>query len=131
LRTKESWEKALLCAQAALDKKAYDLVILEVGEFTTLAEYFVVCTGRSDIQVQAICRAIEESLARAKMKPLAIEGYPHGQWVLIDCGDVIIHVLYESAREFYNIEGLWGQAPRRELPEPYNAQAQHLRLATA
>jgi len=131
LRTKESWEKALLCAQAALDKKAYDLVILEVGEFTTIAEYFVVWTGRSDIQVQAICRSIEEALAKARMKPLAIEGFTHGQWVLIDCGDVIVHVLYETAREFYNIEGLWGQAPRRQLPEPYNAQAQHLRLATA
>jgi len=131
LRTKDSWEKALLCAQAALDKKAYDLVILEVGEFTRIAEYFVVCTGRSDIQVQAIGRAIEEALAQAKMKPLAVEGFTHGQWVLIDCADVIIHVLYESAREFYNIEGLWGQAPRRQLPEPYNAQAQHLRLATA
>jgi len=131
LRTIEGWEKALLCAQAALDKKAYDLVILEVGEFTTIAEYFVVCTGRSDIQVQAICRAIEEALAKTKAKPLAIEGFTHGQWVLIDCADVVIHVFYETARQFYNIEGLWGQAPRRALPEPYQTQAQSLHIATA
>jgi ribosome-associated protein len=131
LRTNESWEKALLCAQAALDKKAYDLVILEVGEFTTIAQYFVVCTGRSDIQVQAICRAIEEALEKAKSKPLAIEGFTHGQWVLIDCGDVVIHVFYETARQFYNIEGLWGQAPQRQLPEPYHTQSQHLRIANA
>lgn len=131
MRTNESWEKALLCAQAALDKKAYDLVILEVGEFTTIAEYFVVCTGRSDIQVQAISRAIEEALIKVRTKPLAIEGFTHGQWVLIDCADVLIHVFYETARQFYNIEGLWGQAPRRELPEPYHTQAQSLHIATA
>jgi ribosome-associated protein len=131
LRTTESWEKALLCAQAALDKKAYDLVILEVGEFTSIAEYFVICTGRSDIQVQAISRAIEEALAKAKTKPLAIEGYTHGQWILMDCGDVIVHIFYETARQFYNIEGLWGQVPRQQLPEPYHTQAQSLSTATA
>ena len=96
-----------------------------------MADYFVICTGRSDIQVQAICRAVEETLAKASIHPLAIEGYTHGQWVLIDYGDVIVHVFYETVREFYNLEGLWGQAPRRELPEPYHTQARHLRTATA
>lgn len=131
MKSNESWEKALRCAQAALDKKAHDLVILEVGDFTSVADYFVICTARSDIQVQAICRAIEEVLAKAGIKPLAIEGFTHGQWVLIDCGDVVIHIFYETARQFYNLEGLWGQAPQRLLPEPYNSQAQHLRIATA
>jgi ribosome silencing factor RsfS/YbeB/iojap len=79
----------------------------------------------------SICRAIEEALAKAKAKPLAVEGFTHGQWVLIDCGDVVIHVFYETARQFYNIEGLWGQAPRRQLPEPYHTQSQHLRIANA
>jgi len=131
VKADQSWQKALLCAQAALDKKAYDLLILEVSALTSVADYFVLCTGRSDIQVQAICRAIEEALAKTNIRLLAIEGYTHGQWVLIDCGDVVVHVFYENVREFYNLEGLWVQAPRRQLPEPYHSQAQHLRTATA
>jgi ribosome-associated protein len=131
VKADKSWQKALLCAQAALDKKAYDLLILEVSALTSVADYFVICTGRSDIQVQAICRALEEALAKAFIRPLAIEGFTHGQWVLIDCGDVVVHVFYEQVREFYNLEGLWMQAPRCQLPEPYHSQAQHLRTATA
>jgi ribosome-associated protein len=131
LKSNESWEKAFQCAQAALDKKAYDLVILEVSALTSVADYFLICTGRSDIQVQAICRAIEESLAKVGTTPLAIEGFTHGQWVLIDFGDVVVHVFYETVRQFYNLEGLWAQAPQRPLPEPYRTQAQHLKIATA
>ena len=131
MKVDKSWEKAFLCAQSALDKKAYDLVILEVAALTSVTDYFVICTGRSDIQVQAICRAIEEALAKVGLSPLAIEGYTLGQWVLIDCGDVIVHIFYESVRQLYNLESLWGQAPRRQLPEPYFTQAQHLRLAIA
>lgn len=129
-KTHDSWEKVLLCAQFALDKKAYDLVILEVEHLTSIADYFLICTGRSDLQVQAICRHIEESLAKVGVKPLAIEGFPHGQWVLMDFGDVIVHIFYETVRDFYNLEGLWSQAPQRSLPEPYYSQARQLRLAT-
>jgi ribosome-associated protein len=131
LKSEQSWERALLCAQAALDKKAYDLVILEVGPLTSVADYFVICTGRSDVQVQSICRAVEEALAKGKVRPLAIEGYEYGQWVLVDFGDVIVHIFYETVRDFYNLERLWSQAPRCALPEPYSSQAQHLRIANA
>jgi len=131
LKLDQSWEKVLRCAQSALDKKAYDLVVLEVSAFTSVADYFLICTGRSDIQVQSICRAIEESLAATGVKPLAIEGFTHGQWVLIDFGDVVVHIFYETVRSFYNLEGLWAQASHRALPEPYHTQAQHLRIATA
>ena len=127
----KSWERALLCAQAALDKKAYDLVILQVEAFTSVADYFVICTGRSDVQVQSMCRAVEESLTQAGVRPLAIEGFTHGQWVLMDFGDVVVHIFYETVREFYNLERLWAQAPRCSLPEPYSSQAQHLRIANA
>ena len=127
----KSWERALLCAQAALDKKAYDLVILQVGAFTSVADYFVICTGRSDVQVQSICRAVEESLAQVGVRPLAVEGFTHGQWVLMDFGDVVVHIFYETVREFYNLERLWSQAPQCPLPEPYSSQAQHLRIANA
>jgi len=131
LKSDQSWERALLCAQAALDKKAYDLVILEVGAHTSVADYFVICTGRSDIQVQTIGRAIEEAMAKIKVRPLAIEGFTHGQWVLVDFGDVVVHIFYETARDFYNLERLWSQAPRCALPEPYSSQAQHLRIVNA
>jgi ribosome-associated protein len=131
LKSDQSWERALLCAQAALDKKAYDLVILEVGAHTSIADYFVICTGRSDIQVQTICRAIEEVMAKIKVRPLAIEGFTHGQWVLVDFGDVVVHIFYETARDFYNLERLWSQAPRCVLPEPYSSQVQHLRIVNA
>jgi ribosome-associated protein len=131
LKSDESWNKALRCAQSALDKKAYDLVILEVTALTSIADYFLICTGRSDIQVQSICRNIEEILAKAGNKPLAIEGFTHGQWILIDFGDVVVHIFYETVRSFYNLEGIWVHAPQCALPEPYRTQAQDLRTATA
>jgi ribosome-associated protein len=127
----DSWEKVFLCAQSALDKKAYDLVILEVRHLTTIADYFLICTGRSDTQVQSICRAIEETLDKQGMPPLAIEGYTRGQWVLMDHGDVIVHIFYQPVRLFYDLEGLWFQARRCQLPEPYHTQAQHLSTGTA
>jgi ribosome-associated protein len=131
LKPDKSWERALRCAQSALDKKAYNLVILEVSALTSVADYFIICTGRSDTQVQSLCRAIEESLLAVGVKPLAIEGFTHGQWVLMDFGDVVVHIFYETVRQFYNLEGLWGQALRCSLPEPYHTQAQHLKLETA
>ncbi|MGH2669767.1 MAG: ribosome silencing factor [Candidatus Binatia bacterium] len=119
----DGWEKALLCTRFALDKKAYDLEILEVGRLTSVADYFLVCTGRSDTQVQAIARHIEESLRPLGLRPLAVEGFSRGQWVLIDYGDVVVHVFYQPIRDFYDLEGLWIKAPRTELPEPYRSQA--------
>ncbi|MEW6298847.1 MAG: ribosome silencing factor [Thermodesulfobacteriota bacterium] len=130
-KANDSWERVLRCAQSALDKKAYDLVILDVAKLTSIADFFLICTGRSDIQVQTICRHIEESLAQAGVKPLSVEGFTHGQWVLMDFGDVVVHIFYETVRDFYNLEGLWSQAPHRSLPEPYRSQARQLRLATA
>jgi len=131
LKSDKSWERALRSARAALDKKAYDLVVLQVSALTSVADYFVICTGRSDIQVQSICRAVEESMATDGVKPLAIEGYTRGQWVLLDFGDVVVHVFYETVRQFYNLEGLWGQARQCALPEPYSTQARDLSIASA
>jgi len=131
LKSDKSWERALRSARAALDNKAYDLVVLQVSALTSVADYFVICTGRSDIQVQSICRAVEESMVTDGVKPLAIEGYTHGQWVLLDFGDVVVHVFYETVRQFYNLEGLWGQARQCALPEPYSTQARDLSIASA
>ena len=130
MKSHDSWEKAVRCAQSALEKKAYDLVLLEVTEQTTVTDYFILCTGRSSLQVQSICREIEESLRRAGMRPLAVEGFNHGQWILMDFGDVVVHIFYETVREFYNLDGLWANAPQCTLPEPYQTQAEDLRIAT-
>jgi ribosome-associated protein len=120
--------KALLCVRFALEKKAYDLVLMEVGALTSLADYFLLCTGRSDTQVQAIAQGIEDNLARLGVRPLAVEGLTGGQWVAMDYGDVIVHIFYEPVRAFYDLERLWARAPHVKLPEPYRSQAEDLRL---
>ena len=115
----DSWEKALLLSRFALEKKAYDLVLMEVREFTSIADYFLICSGRSDRQVQSIAQGIEENLGRMGLAPLSVEGAGRGQWVLMDFSDVIVHIFYQPMREFYDLEGLWARASRVELPEPY------------
>ena len=123
-------ETALLCVRYALDKKAYDLLLLDVGALTSLADYFLICTGRSDTQVQAIAQSIQESLNKLGRRARMIEGMSGGQWVLMDYGDVVVHVFLESVREFYDLERLWARAPVVQLPEPYRSQARDLRLAS-
>ena len=113
-----SWEKALLLTRFALDKKACDLVVLDVHAHTSIADYFIVCSGRSDRQVQSIAQGIEENAAEEGFKPFAAEGTQRGHWALIDFSDVIVHVFYEPVREFYDLDGLWGHAPKAKLPEP-------------
>jgi len=124
------WERALECTRAALDHKAYDLVVLEMGGISSIADYFVICSGRSDTQVQAIADAIDENLRQRGERPLAVEGAPHGQWVLMDYGDVVVHIFYVPVREFYNLERLWVRAPRVELPEPFQSQARSQKTGT-
>ena len=116
-----SWDKTLLVTRAALEKKAYDLVVMEVRDLTSIADYFVICSGRSDRQVQSIAQGIEEYLGHSAISPLSIEGANRGHWVLMDFSDVIVHVFYEPVRRFYDLDGLWGDAPRVELPEPYSS----------
>ena len=116
-----SWDKTLLVTRSALEKKAYDLVVMEVRDLTSIADYFVICSGRSDRQVQSIAQGIEEYLGESAIPPLSIEGATRGHWVLMDFSDVIVHVFYEPVRQFYDLDGLWGDAPRVELPEPYSS----------
>jgi ribosome-associated protein len=123
LTTPDGLQKALLCTRAALDKKALDLVVIDVGELTSIADYLVICSGRSDRQVQSIAEAIEGALTGAGARPISIEGMRRGQWVLLDFGDVIVHVFYEPIREFYDLERLWEHASRVQLPEPLRTQA--------
>jgi len=107
----------LLCVNTALEKKAKDIVILNVKKLSSLADYYLICSGTSDRQVQAIASSIEENLKKAKKPPLGIEGDRIGKWVLMDYGDVIIHVFYEPVRAFYNLERMWPDVPRMEVED--------------
>ena len=127
----ESRETALLCVRYALEKKAYDLLLLDVNASSSLADYFLICTGRSDTQVQAIANSIEGNLGKLGLRPISSEGYGPGQWVLIDYADVVVHIFNEPIRDFYNLERVWARAPVLTLPEPYRSQARDLRLAGA
>jgi ribosome-associated protein len=123
-----SLDKALVIAEAALEKKAYDLVVLEVEHLRSVADYFIVATGRSDVQTQTIARGIEERMGREGKRPLAVEGLPRAHWVVLDYDDVVIHLFYEPVRGFYRLEDYWADARRVALPEPYRSQARDLRL---
>jgi ribosome-associated protein len=124
-----SWDKTLLLTHAALDKKACDLVVLEVRDLTTVADYFVICSGRSDRQVQSIAQGLLEESAEEGFKPFAMEGAQRGHWVLMDFSDVIVHVFYQPVREFYDLDGLWGDAPKAKLPDAYAQLAGQFQIA--
>ena len=109
-------ERAVGCALAALDKKATDVTVLDVRGLTSLADYFILASARSDTQVRAIAEAVEETCKRADRRPISIEGLRHGQWALLDYGDLVVHVFYGPVREFYDLERLWSQAPRLAVP---------------
>jgi len=101
-----------LYVNAILGKKAANIVVLDVRGLTSVADFFIVCSARSNRQVAAIADHIERYLKNAGMKPLSVEGKTEGLWVLLDYGDVIIHVFYETVRNFYDLEGLWSDAKR-------------------
>ena len=101
-----------LYVKAALGRKALGLVVLDVRDLTSVADAFIICSGRSNRQVTAIAEFIQTELKKAGIKPLSVEGKKEGLWVLLDYGHVIIHVFYESVRDFYDLEGLWVDAKR-------------------
>jgi ribosome-associated protein len=111
------WSRVVCCAHAALDKKGADLVVLDVRGITSIADYFVLVSGRSDTQVRAIAEAVEERCRAQGRRPMSIEGSRNGQWILIDYGDVVVHVFYAPVREHYDLERLWARAERCEIPE--------------
>jgi ribosome-associated protein len=124
-------EKTQLCALTADSRKAEDIVVLDVQQLSSVADYFLICSGSSDRQVRAIADAIAEELAQHGEKPLAMEGYQKGTWVLIDCADLIVHVFDDDTRRFYGLERLWYRAPRVEVPRvafaiPQNAASEAL-----
>jgi ribosome-associated protein len=112
--TMSSKEKAILCAREAARFKALDLVLMDVSGLSSFADYFIVCSGKSGRQVQGIADNLESGLKSMGIKPIGTEGRREGHWVLMDYGDVIIHIFYEPVRYFYDLESLWSEASRVE-----------------
>lgn len=102
--------------RAALGRKARQLTILDVSDLTSVADVFIICSGRSHRQVTAIAQHIQTELKRQGIHPLHLEGKSQGHWALLDYGAVVIHVFYGPIRDFYDLEGLWADAPRITAP---------------
>ncbi len=117
LLTIETLEAVEIAARAAEEKKATEIVALDLREVASFTEYFVICTGANTRQVQAISNSVEEELRKAGKRPLHIEGYSTGEWILLDYGDFIMHVFSNSSRRFYDLERLWRDAGPVKLPE--------------
>jgi ribosome-associated protein len=111
-------ERALECARLALDKKALDVKILEIGRLSSIADYLVLATGRSDKQAQAIADSVKKGLKKYG-KALDVEGLREGTWIVIDYGDVIVHIFHEDLRRYYNLDELWAQAAQLAIPAEY------------
>jgi ribosome-associated protein len=110
-----------LAVSAAADRKAVDVKVLDLAEVSDFTDYFLICSGASDRQVQAIADAVDATLRAQKVRPLHAEGYNTGHWVLLDYGDFIVHVFDEETRGFYGLERLWADAPEvtpQFRPEP-------------
>jgi ribosome-associated protein len=107
-----SIDKAQLCLKTIRERKALDPVLLHVEALTSVADYFLITSGNSTRQVQAIARHLRRTLREAGLRAYGAEGEQEGQWVLMDYGDVIIHIFYQPLREFYDLEGLWIEAPQ-------------------
>ncbi len=111
-------QRATTIAIAALDKKAIGIEILDVAGKVDYADFLVIMTGRSDRHAQALAQGIEEALKSKGERAVAVEGLPHGSWVLMDFGDVVVHVFQDETRQLYDIEGLWLDARRLPVPGP-------------
>ena len=109
----EDWE---LAVQAALDRKAIDPTVLDIGRVSTFTEQFVICHGTNSRQVQAIADFIQAELKAEGRRPMSVEGYQRAEWVLLDYGDLVVHVFAKDKRYYYDLERLWRTAPRLPIP---------------
>ncbi len=113
-----SRERALKCAALALDKKALDVKILEIANISSIADYLVIASGQSDKQTQAIAESVRLGLKKFG-KTSGIEGLKEGNWVVIDYGDVIVHVFKEEIRRYYDLDSVWSDAPLVKIPDKF------------
>jgi ribosome-associated protein len=107
-----SREKAIEAARIAISKKAKDTLILELKNLSTITDYFIICSGESFTQVKTIAETIEEKFSKNKIFPLGKEGLNSARWVLMDYGDIVIHIFHDESRAYYELEKLWLDAPR-------------------
>ena len=115
----DSKQLALLCRELADNKKAENTVILDVHEISSITDYFVIVSGANERQVQAISDEIYESLKKAGHPAARVEGYKTAEWILLDYGDFVVHVFEQKARKFYDLERLWRESKRVELPAEF------------
>jgi len=114
MRDAENLGSLQTAARAAADKKAFQIVGLEVGDLTSYTDSLLICSGASDRQVAAIADEVQRQLKDAGRRPLHVEGESHADWVLLDYGDFVVHVFTEERRTYYGLDGLWGDAPKLE-----------------
>jgi ribosome-associated protein len=108
-------QRAVKAAELAIDKKARDTVILELKDLSSIADYFVICSGENPAQIKAIAEAIDEYFSKKKIFPIGREGLTFARWVLIDYGDIVIHIFNDETRAYYALEKFWMDAPRLEV----------------
>ena len=108
-------EIAMTAARALDDKKGKEIKVIKIDKLTTIAEYFVICTGSSNTQINALCDNVEKALTQLGEEPLHREGYRGGTWVLLDYGCVVVHVFNDEARKFYSLEHLWADGEEVDL----------------
>ncbi len=104
-------------AELANDKKAVDTVVLELKELSTIADYFVICSGDNTAQIKAIAESIDEYFSKKKIFPIGKEGLDFARWILIDYGDIVVHIFNQEARGYYDLEKFWIDAPRIDINE--------------
>jgi ribosome-associated protein len=109
--TQTARQRALAIAELASDRKAVDITIVDLTTASYITDFFVICTGRSDVHVKAVCEHIAEGLSALGDKPRSTEGLEHATWALLDCGEVVVHVFQEATRRFYDLERLWNHLP--------------------
>ena len=110
-------DKALLASEIIRERKAVDTVLFKVRDMTSIADYFLIAGGNSSRQVQAISRLLTRKMREQGYRAYGVEGEQEGQWILMDYGDLIIHLFYKPVRERYDLEGLWIEAPRIDLDD--------------
>ena len=110
-------EKALRGGQLAEEKKAKDVIVIDLIGLTDIADFFVIASGTSERHVKTVSENIELGMKKSGVKPFSVEGYDEGRWVIIDYGDVIVHVFLENLRELYDLENLWIEAKRYRTDE--------------
>ncbi len=113
----EALDKALLCLKIIKERKALDPILFEVGKLTSITDYFLIASGNSNRQVQAINQHLSKRMREEGFRAYGVEGERQGHWILMDYGEVVIHLFYQPVREFYDLEGLWTEAKKIDLDE--------------